>query len=212
MLRVGRVLLADARVSAVGVPNSTLGNHPRVTTTEDPGSFDAVIAHDLGSAVTTMAWSSGIPIVLATELEEPSESVVDGANLEGLARCLAQQALVAVDASSASVSWTTPGKRLLTGPSLVFPAPIGKLHVVEDRDVAVAPVDGELAGAVVSASGHLGTATFGLVESREFLEAIILAAAAICAASGQGTSLEDMSQQVIAEVRQAGLVIASKVA
>jgi len=212
MLRVGRVLLADARVSAVGVPDSALGTHPRVTAIEDPASFDAVIAHDLGSAVTTVAWKSGVPIVLATELESPSESVADGANLEGLARCLAQQALATVDGFSASVGWTTPGRKLMTGPSLAFPAPLGILKVVDDRDVAVAPIDGDLAGAVVSASGRLGTATFGLVESRDFLEAIILAATAICVASGHGTSLENMSEHVIAEVRRAGLVIASKVA
>jgi hypothetical protein len=212
MLRVGRVLLSDARVTKVGIPDRTLGTHPRVAAISDPRNFDVVVSNDMSSTLASRAWEADVPVVLATELEKPARNIIDNANLEGLARCLAHQAMRIAGADRASVAWTTPGKRLSRGPTLLFPQPIGRLRVVEDRDIAVAPTDGPLAGAVASATGSLGTATYGLVESPEFLDATILASVAICAATQCSKPVTEMASEVISEVRYAGLVIASKIA
>ena len=212
MLRVGRVLLADARVQRIGVPNGMLGGNPRVVRTTTPEDFDVVLAHDLGSALTSQALERNVPVVIAENLLTPDARISDGANLEGFARCLSYVALDAADAESASVGWTVPGKKLSRGPSLVFPAPIGKLYVVDDRAVAVAPHDGDLAAVIASATGRNGDVTYSLVDDRQFLEAIILASAAISTATDGPRPAEQMGESLIREGQRAGLVIASKVA
>ena len=110
MLRVGKVLLADERVEAIGVPDSMLGGNPRVVRTNSVSNFDAVVTQDLGSSTTNEALELGIPVVIAEQLVEHHHNVTDGAQLEGLARCLSQVALEAARAESASVAWTTPGE------------------------------------------------------------------------------------------------------
>lgn len=212
MLRVGKVLLADARTEVIGVPDSMLGGNPRVVRTNSVTNFDAVVAQDLGSPTTSEALDQGIPVIIAEQLVETHHNVTDGAQLEGLARCLSQIALGATDAESASVAWTTPGRRLTRGPSLMFPAPIGKLHVVEDRAVAVAPLDGSMAGVVVSASGDNGDITYSILDDRAFLEGVILAAATICTVLDGPRPADQLGACLIKEAQAAGLVVASKIA
>ena len=142
-----------------------------------------------------------IPVVLATEestMDEPLLTIVTGV-LEGarLATALVESELGGTaEVIDAQLAWTVPGHPLEDGVAVTFPDPIGPLWA--DRGALpktdypasglAAPIDGGWRG--VTARLTTGTdegvhqQIYGLADDRNFLNGIVLAAAALTAAEG----------------------------
>ena len=209
--RVGRVLLADPRVDLVGVHHAPSGD-PRVVTVEDLSEFDVVVAEQLGLPETQKAWDRRIPIVIADRLVSPERAdlITDGADLEGLAVALADLARQRSGAPDADLAWTRTGRPLRSGPRVVFPQPVGPLFAHREGDALVAPTASDLAAILVTASGRLGTVTYGMVDHAGYLAAICLAAAVLARGTGSGGPAHDLGERFVEEALAAGASVASK--
>jgi hypothetical protein len=201
-VRTSKVLLAepDTEVGLFGDDSMGARIH-RVTALQD---WDVLAVDELsiGSRVQIeRAFGLGVPVVLATEgppTTDQSVTVVVGV-LEGarIATALAESGLGGSDdLMDAQLGWTVPGHLLSEGVAVTFPEPLGPLWADRDEVPATpypasslaAPVNGPWRG--ITARLTLGSDAgvrqqiFGMADDANFLDAVVLASAAMAAAEG----------------------------
>ena len=192
--RTARVLLSEPSITHIGVLKSAVTTNGRSGAVKDLSSYDALVSdgttdyHDLIGRCSV----EGVPLVLWPDLPKlalgPSHlPVVKGANVAvALTAALAVHPTAAITpADNVRIGWTEPGSPQRSGASMPFPDPIGSVWSTERSPGRfVAFRDDEWGGAVVEATGNDGTRIVGVGDHAEFMEAIVLAAAAILAARG----------------------------
>lgn len=85
----------------------------------------------------------------------------------------------------ARVAIARPGASLGSGVAVTFPPPMGAQWAEDRSGVLVAPVAGDLAAIVASATGLNGTVRLGVVDHHDYLAAIGLAVPVLTAISGR---------------------------
>lgn len=120
-----------------------------------------------------------------------------------------------------TIAWTEPGSPLRRGTAVPFPDPVGsrwaKPRHVANREMLVAPVDGEWAAAMarVTSATNNGVVTriVGVADLAPHLEALALASGAIGLARGSyplgATVPEDAGESYLSTALTAGLDVAA---
>lgn len=193
--RVGLVLLADARITELGVSQPT-SDEPR-TVPLTGFTADAVIAVEPGHPYATAAQEAGTPIFTP---QRRGTSLTGG--LEDLARALAASA--ANDDQVDLVAWTAHGQALREGTAIPFPQPLGTVTGAPADGGLEAPVTGPWAGVFVSLSTTSGEKRIAVVDDARFLRAVALAARALAYLGGES----ELGSLYIDEARAAGVEFA----
>lgn len=193
--RCARVLLGESSISYLGIVNEPVPSRRRSGPISDLTGFDVLVtdgstdAHSLlGRAsvarVPMVLWEDG-PRIASGSTPVP---VVHGANVAtALTSALAAHpAAETYDTDSVRISWTEPGKPHRSGTPLTFPEPVGNQwgrKRAPGRFVAM--VDNEWAGAVIDIDGPEGRRIVGVSDHAAYMEASVLAAAALAVGSQQ---------------------------
>ena len=183
--RTGRILLAEADLTALGMYGHRMGAadrrtmsissldgfDPLVTDAPDAKSFAAIAADEGLSCV--VAGSPRIDRRLARRFLDRGLTLVVGAGLAGgIAEVLAAHEMAATDReTSVRIGWTAPGRPLRRGEAIPFPDPVGPRWAERIGRAPrrrrrsgggpvvtryEAPITGEWAGAVVRVAGERG--------------------------------------------------------
>jgi hypothetical protein len=227
-VRIARVLLAER-----GVHIGMFGDAPtggRVRSIDTLERADVLIA-EAGSLSPELEDDAGrlrLPVISPGPLEAPVDAVriavTDVANPSHVVLAAADGELRDNrELVHATAAWTTHGRPLRSGVAATFPDPVGpRWAVPADPPPAgypliglAAPVDGAFAAAslrvVLGTGDGVEDVTFGVVDQREFLTAVMLAAAALTAADGAYTAgLQgpvDQGGVFLDYVTKAGLVV-----
>jgi hypothetical protein len=166
--------------------------------TDEPAAPDAL-------GLAGIAAEDGLSAVLAADAEVESElagrfaaantTLLVGAQTSGIAASLAAHQAARIDGETAiTIAWTVPGTPLRSGEAIPFPDPVGARwgRVVERRadDVPITtyvevPTDGEWWAAMTRVeAGRRNSRVVGVADLGVHLEAIALAAGALCVAEG----------------------------
>lgn len=201
-VRATRVLLAESGVE-VGLFDDE-SKSGRLHQVEALNEWDVLVVEEMSATArphVDAAFELAIPVVLATEtppLSGPSVTMVVGV-LEGarLAAALADMGLVTNnELIDARLAWTVPGPPLTDGVAVTFPDPIGPLWAHREPHPTTefasgglaAPTDGQWRGITARLATGSGDGvhqqTYGVVDDRQFLDGVVLAAAALAAAQG----------------------------
>jgi hypothetical protein len=194
-LRAGKVLLAEPEVEWIG-----LWNEPTAELQVRSGPASEITGYDV--AVTDRIDHLGpfiarcsvaeVPVVVWHDAANVARGgaavpVVVGANVgSGLADILIHHpAGLPGDDDTVEIAWTEPGSPLRSGEAFAFPEPIG-MSWARRRSPGryVAFRDDEWSGAVLRVSGPSGERIVGVADHGAYLEALVLASAALCAAEG----------------------------
>jgi hypothetical protein len=160
-----------------------------------------------GSRAMRVDDATGFDIVVGPDAAARSVSPdgtgsVTFAGLTGLARSLATRLGEATVTVDRTVTAETAGE----GPYALFPAPLGAVRRATLTDgVMLCPVDGKLAGAVVSD----GRRSIGVVDDVLFASGVCLAAGALL--GGHTGPVWNRSEQFLGVVESLGLLIAEGV-
>ncbi len=194
-LRAGKVLLADADVAWIGLwGTSPATRQPRSGPATSVDGYDVAVtdrADHLGDLVARCS-VAGVPVVIWRDAEDIAPGgaaipIITGANVgSALAEILVHHpAARPTDDDAVTISWTEPGSPLRSGEPVAFPDPIGMSWTRKRRPGrSVAFRDDEWSGAVIRLEGPSGERIIGVSDHGAFLEAIVLASAARCAAEG----------------------------
>lgn len=204
--RAVRVFLAEADVSFVGLwdaPDAALNSRSGPAVGVD--GYDVAVSDRSEHISDLLARCSvaGVPLVLWHETPDIAPGgaaipVVVGANVgSALAEVLVHHpsAGLAPD-DSVQIAWTEPGDALRKGRPVAFPDPVG-MSWTRERSAGrfVAFRDDLWSGAVVRLEGDGGERIIGVADHGPHLEALVLAATALCATNGiYGSGVQPASQ------------------
>jgi hypothetical protein len=235
-LRAARIVLAERELEELALLDRDPRSTPdlRVTRTDDLEGYDVLVTDSLDEVdeLVDRALDAGVSLCLWNEFEAGEldgefiarmASLIVGANLaSGIAPCLAAHEVTrSGHVMDASIAWTEPGAPLRRGEGVPFPDPVGarwaKRRTIGSRQVLIAPVLGEWAGAVarVTSASDSGVVTrvVGVADLAPHLEALALAAGAITAARGAypiGVTMpEEAAEAYLTAALAAGLDVAS---
>lgn len=189
---VSRVLLADERVEALGVPHPS-ANEPK-TVPLTGFTADAVVSFDPDHPYVTAAIEASTPVVS-----------IDGsaATLRGGLMVLALAIANQFEPDTVSlVAWTEPGAPVRTGRTVSFPQPLGAALGAEAEAGIRVPVSGSWAGALVERTDG---SSISVVDDRRFLTSICVAARTVTVASGDLT----LGSRLLEEASRAGAEFAA---
>jgi len=193
--RVSRVLLADPRIEALGVPRP-LASEPR-TVALTGFTADVVIAFDVAHPYVTAALERSTPVV----------TLAGGVTtLRGDLKSLANALATRLEPRATLVAWTEDGEDLKSGVSVSFPQPLGLAYGTESPAGLAVPTTGQWGGVLArSSDGNGQSTTIAAVDDREYLTAISMAACAISAILGE----DEPGPVFLKEAQAAGVEFAS---
>jgi hypothetical protein len=211
-LRVGRILLAEPSLEALGFygPRRPGTEDRRSTAITDLAGFQVLISDDTRAPadLARIALEDGLACVLAADTDPDPDlgagfaaagrSLLTGASLPGLAQALAaHQAAGAEDAEETLLAWTVEGKPARRGVAIPFPDPVGarwgsRLPATRGQARGVSrvecPIQGPWAAALARLSRGRGSRRVerlvAVADDRAHLEALALAAGALVVAEG----------------------------
>ncbi len=235
-LRAARIILAERDLETFGLldRDPRRDSDARVVRADDLTGFDVLVVDDLASIdelaeraledrTALCVWNELDTSELGDAFVGASQTLLTGANLaSGIAPCLAAHEVTrAGHVLEVSIAWTEPGSPIRRGDAVPFPDPVGarwaRRRTVGDREVLVAPVEGQWAAALarVTSASDSGVVTriVGVADLAPHLEALALAAGAISAARGaygMGAVAPDAAaEEYLTAALAAGLDVAS---
>lgn len=193
--RAARVFLAEPDISFVGLWDAPeAGRNARSGPADDVVGYDVAVSDRAEHTSDLMARCSvaGVPLVLWHDAPGIAPGgaaipVVVGANVgSALAEVLVHHPSANLKSEdSVQIAWTEPGTALRKGTAVAFPDPVGMSWTKErSRDRFVAFRDDVWSGAVVKIEGEGGERIIGVADHGPHLEALVLAATALCASNG----------------------------
>lgn len=204
--RAARVFLADAAVTHVGLWDAPdAGRNARSGPALEVDGYDVAVSdreEHIGDLLARCSVAN-VPLVLwhDTPAIAPGGAaipVVVGANLgSGLAEVLVHHpsAALAPD-DEVTIAWTEPGQPLRKGAPIAFPDPVG-MSWARERSPGrfVAFRDDMWSGAVARIEGGGGERIIGVADHGAHLEALVLAATALCVTDGiYGSGVQSASE------------------
>lgn len=238
--RAGRILLAEADLEALGIygrrgPGT---EDRRSTAINDLAGFRLLVTDDRTGPLdlASIALADGLSCVLSAEADPPSSladrfseqglTLLAGASLPGLAEALRFHPEARVEnESEVLIAWTVEGKPLRRGRAVPFPNPLGarwgrpfppRPHDPPEWRRVEVPVEGPWAGALARVGGtdggHDGERLVAAADHGRHLEALALAAGALCVARGAMRPglcrPADAADAYLAEAARLGLALA----
>ncbi len=193
--RTARILLSERDTEFIGLWRDTSATPRRRSgPADDATGFDVVVTdreRQIGDLVAR-ASVAGIPIVTWVDSDEvpagrTAAPIVTGANVGSALpeALLAHPSASPRDGEEVTVGWTEPGRPLRRGHALAFPEPVGMAWTTprgEGRRVAYR--DDEWGGATTLIESGDERRVVGVADLSVHLEALVLAAATLVAASG----------------------------
>jgi hypothetical protein len=211
-LRVGRILLAERSLEALGFygPRRPGTEDRRSTAIADLAGFQVLVSDDTTAPadLARIALEDGLSCVLAADTDPDPDlvagfatagrSLLTGASLPGLAPALAtHQAAGSEGAEETLLAWTVQGKPARRGVAVPFPDPVGarwgsRLPRTRDQAQGIfkveCPIEGPWAAALARLSRGRGSQRVerlvAVADDRFHLEALALAAGALVVAEG----------------------------
>lgn len=233
-LRAGRAVLADRRVTALGVLGAQAhSGDSRVRTIDSLDGWDAVLTDAVSNDDRVLeALRLQVPIITTQSLSDFGDSgdtsvVAAATGSSGIPASLAVLLMEGFDTvRSIKAAVTVPEGKVRRDQSALFPDPIGALwcEVVQSPVASPnglvfshAPYDGSLQGVSVQAEGTIegrgSLATSGVAEDPLFLDGVALAGAAIMLLDGDAREgrfeVQQYAGAYVIACRSIGLGVAS---
>jgi len=233
--RAGRILLAEKRISALGLVDQTpTDRDPRLERVEVLATYDALLTDAADpKADIEMALTAGVSCAVWVDADqerarhdgpfaEAGLRLLTGCNLAtGIAPALLAHEVAATDTVlETAIAWTEPGSPRRRGRAIPFPEPIGSRWGSEqpspysDR-AYVARVGGEWAAAMAHVTGAttsgVVTRVVGVADLAAHLEALSLAVGGLLVADyPPGSHMPaDLADRYLTLLLDAGLDVAS---
>lgn len=204
--RAARVFLADAAVTHVGLWDAPdASRNSRSGPAREVDGYDVAVSDRAEHVGDLLARCSvaGVPLVLWHDAPTVAPGraaipVVVGANLgSGLAEALVHHPSAGlIPGDEVTIAWTEPGPPLRKGIPVAFPDPVG-MSWTRERSTGrlVAFRDDTWSGAVARLEGSGGERIIGVADHGAHLEALVLAATALCVTDGiYGSGVQSASE------------------